>query len=236
MLVVLKSLPRAKASKGDDGKPPMDSWAASGQQMVLNYVDQLRNMSMAPGGKLVANAKGFPMRAHRNAEFDYVGMIRMAPPQGAPADSGLSETRIYYARASFSPKKAKEQQDVMNHYKSGSSGIQRPDEARNLTWLDGVKTGTGGTRRSIDVVIRSGKVAAPTGGGFPGSGGFSGGLGDDLPGGAGMPGPGGMPGMPGGMGGGGAVGGDYTIEVVVVEIADPKGESPADAAPTSGGQ
>jgi hypothetical protein len=42
--------------------------------------------------------------------------------------------------------------------------------------------------------------------------------------------------MPGGMGGGGAVGGDYTIEVVVVEIADPKGDSAADAASTSGGQ
>lgn len=226
MLVVLKSLPRAKASRADDGKPPMDSWTVSGQQMVLNYVDQLRTMSMAPGSRLVANTKGFPMRAHRNADFDFVGMIRVAAPQGAPADSGISETKVYYARASFSPKKAREQQDVMNHYKTGSNGIQRTDDATNLTWFDGVKSGTSGTRRSMDVVVRSGKVAGVAGAagpGMPGRGGF----GNDMPEPGGMPGPGEMPGR-GGMGG--AVGGDFTIEVMIVEVADPKGVAEANPA------
>ena len=225
MLVVLKSLPRSKASKGDDGKAPMDSWTVSGQQMVLSYVDQLRTMSMAPGSKLVANTKGFPMRPHRNAEFDFVGMIRVAAPQGAPAESGISETKVYYARASFSPKKPKEQQDVMNHYKSGSNGIQRADDAQGLTWFDGVKAGASGTRRSIDVVVRTGKVAGAAGPGLPGSGGF-GGMSEV----GGMPGPGGMPGMPGRGGMGGAVGGDYTVEVIIVEVADPKGATESDPA------
>ena len=75
------------------------------------------------------------------------------------------------------------------------------------------------------MVVRSGKVAGAAGTGLPGGGGF-GGMSEF----GGMPGPGGMPGMPGRGGMGGAVGGDYTVEVIIVEVADPKGATESDPA------
>jgi hypothetical protein len=85
-------------------------------------------------------------------------------------------------------------------------------------WMDGVKAGSTGMRRSVDVLIRSGAA----GGGF----GAAGGSGE--PGGFG-----GAPGLPGGGGPGGA-GQGYTIEVVMVEVADPRGVSSGSDAPAAG--
>ncbi len=219
VLAVLKSLPRSKAAKEEAGQSAMDSWALSSQQMVLSYVDQLRAMSQAPGSKLSPNAKGFPVRPHRNAEFDFTGMIRVSPNPANPAEASISETRVYYARAAFSPKKARDSEDVMKHYKSAVGGVQRSDEARGLTWLDGGKSGGTGMRRSMDVIIREGTVGGAAGGGAAGGplGGMAGPTGGEFAGG----------GMAGGLGGGG---GNYVIEIVIVEIADPMAVSAVGAA------
>ena len=152
-------------------------------------------MSQAPGSKLSPNAKGFPVRPHRNAEFDFTGMIRVSPNPANPAEASISETRVYYARAAFSPKKASDSEDVMKHYKSAVGGVQRSDEARGLTWLDGGKSGGTGMRRSMDVIIREGTVGGAAGGGAAGGplGGMAGPTGGEFAGG----------GMAGGMGGGG---------------------------------
>lgn len=216
LLAVLKSLPRARASRDDEGQSAMDSWALSSQQMVLTYVDQLRAMSQAPGSRLSPNQKGFPVRPHRNAEFDFTGMIRLTPNPANPAEASIAETRVYYARASFSPKKARDSEDVMKHYKSAVSGVQRSDQTRGLTWLDGGKAGGSGTRRSMDVIIREGTVGTPGGGADGGRmGGMAGPTGGEFAGGGAM---------------GGGAGGNYVIEVVIVEIADPQPEAAAGAA------
>ena len=216
LLAVLKSLPRSKGSRDDEGQSAMDSWALSSQQLVLTYVDQLRAMSQAPGSKLSPNQKGFPVRPHRNAEFDFTGQIRISPNAANPAEAAIAETRIYYARAAFSPKKARDSEDVMKHYKSAVSGVQRSDQARALTWLDGGKSGGTGMRRSMDVIIREGTVGSPAGGADGGRmGGMAGPTGGEFAGGGAM---------------GGGAGGNYVIEVVIVEIADPQPEAAVGAA------
>lgn len=216
LLAVLKSLPRSKGSRDDEGQSAMDSWALSSQQLVLTYVDQLRAMSQSPGSRLSPNQKGFPVRPHRNAEFDFTGLIRVTPNPANPAEASIAETRIYYARAAFSPKKARDSEDVMKHYKSAVAGVQRSDQARALTWLDGGKSGGTGTRRSMDVIIREGTVGTPGGGADGGRmGGMAGPTGGEFTGGGAM---------------GGGAGGNYVIEVVIVEIADPQPEVAAGAA------
>ena len=216
LLAVLKTLPRVRTSRDDEGQSAMDSWALSSQQMVLTYVDQLRAMSQTPGSRLAPNQKGFPVRPHRNAEFDFTGMIRLTPNPANPAEAAIAETRVYYARASFSPKKARDSEDVMKHYKSAVSGVQRSDQGRGLTWLDGGKAGGSGTRRSMDVIIREGTVGTPGGGADGGRmGGMAGPTGGEFAGGGAM---------------GGGAGGNYVIEVVIVEIADPQPEVAAGTA------
>ena len=194
MLVSLKSLPRPSRTRADDDATPMDSWTGASRQLVRSLAGQLRNMSLSPGGKLKPDVKGFPVRAHRGAEFDFVGQMNL----GGSTD-GVAITRISYARLNFSPKREKDQETVLKHYESSSAGIKYADAASQLLWLDGVKTTTTGIRRSIDVLIQPGTVggAAGNGGGPPGFGGGE------------------MPGA--GMGGGAG----FVIEVMVVESEDP---------------
>ncbi|MGB0742417.1 MAG: collagen-like triple helix repeat-containing protein, partial [Planctomycetaceae bacterium] len=193
MLVSLKSLTRPARTKSGDETASLDSWGLARRQMVTAWAGQLRNMSLSPGGKLKSEVRGFPVRAHRGAEFDFVGQM-----QFGGSEEDIATTRISYARLNFTPKRPKDQETVLKHYESSSAGIQFPDAARQLLWLDGVKTTTSGVRRTIDVLIQPGSVGATTGGGGPP--GFGGG---EMPG--------------GGMGGGST----YTIEVVVVESEDP---------------
>jgi hypothetical protein len=218
-LVVLKSLPRQRPPRtDDDDKPaPLDSWSAATQLLVQNYVSKLGGMSQG-GGKMTANPKGFPIRAHRGGEFEYTGLLKLSPAANAPAGTGISETRIYYARTSFAPAKERERKDALEHYRSMGGAIQRADTARGTMWMDGVKAGGSGMRRTVDVLIRSGGAA----GGMGGIGGAPGGLGEA----GGLSGPPGLPGLPGGGGpGGGGAGQNYTIEIVMIEIADPRGGS-----------
>lgn len=227
-LVMLKSLPRQRGARAGDGEAaPLDSWSSATQMIVYKYMSQLSAMSSG-GGKLTANPKSFPIRAHRGAEFEFTGLLRLAPPAGAPAGSGLSETRIYYGRVPFSPKKEREQKDVLDHYRSVSAGIQREDRTRGAMWMDGVKSGTTGMRRSVDVLIRSGGASQAGAGGAPGGfGGPPGGFGG-APGGLGELGGIGS----GGPGGGGGQG--YTIEVLMIEVSDPRGAA-APAEPAASG-
>ena len=194
MLVALKALPRAARSRSGDDSAQMDSWTGSSRQLVRSMAGQLRNMSLSPGGKLKPEVKGFPVRAHRGAEFDFVGQMNLGG-----SDDGTAITRISYARVNFTPKREKDQETVLQHYESSSAGIKYADAATQLLWLDGVKTTTTGIRRTIDVLIQPGTVggAGGNGGGPPGFGG------GEMPGG----------GMGGGLG--------YVIEVVVVESEDP---------------
>jgi len=224
-LVVLKSLPRQRPPKSDDGEAvPLDSWSAATQLLVQNYIAKLGSMSQG-GGKMTANPKGFPVRAHRGGEFEYTGLMKLSPAANAPAGTGISETRIYYARTSFSASKERERKDALEHYRSLGAAIQRADTARGTMWMDGVKAGSAGMRRTVDVLIRSGGAS----GGMGGLGGAPSGFGEA----GGLSGPPGLPGMPGGAGPGGGGGQGYTIEVVMVEIADPRGGSGAADAPGS---
>jgi hypothetical protein len=225
---MLKSLPRSRGSRSGDGEAaPLDSWSSATQLLVYKYMSQVAAMSQG-GGKLTPNPRSFPIRAHRGAEFEFTGLLRLAPPAGAPAGSGLSETRIYYGRLPFSPKKEREQKDVLDHYRSVSAGIQREDRSRGAMWMDGVKSGTTGMRRSVDVLIRSGSSAQAGFGGAPGGiGGAPGGFGGA---------PGGI-GELGGIGSGGPGGGggqSYTIEVLMIEVSDPRGAG-ASAEPAEAG-
>jgi hypothetical protein len=213
VLVVLKSLPRQRPPRGNDSdSPPLDSWTAASQQLVLSYAAKLGSLSQGVG-RMTANPKSFPIRAHRGGEFEYTGLLKLAPAADSPAGTGISETRIYYARTSFTASKERERKDALEHYRSLGAAIQRADTARGTMWMDGVKAGSAGMRRSVDVLIRSGGV----GGGFGAAGAFGeSGFSGSAPG---------LPGLPGGGGGPGGAGQGYTIEVVMVEIADPRSEA-----------
>jgi hypothetical protein len=207
MLVVLKSLPRSKPTRAEGGAAaPLDSWAAMNQEYVMALRNELRNLAMQPG-KLQAVTDGLPLKLHRNAVPEFAGVLVLpatsdSPFQGTPP----SETKVYYARTSFVPQRAREQEEIAEHYESRAGGYRRADQAKGLLWIDGVKSTPTGLKRSMDVLIQPAGTGA--GGGFT-PGGESGMEGSAGPGFGGPPGAGGA--------------GGFTIEVVVVEIADPKG-------------
>jgi hypothetical protein len=207
MLVVLKSLPRSKPTRAEGGAAaPLDSWAAMNQEYVVALRNELRSLSMQPG-KLQAVTDELPLRLHRNAVPEFSGVL-VLPATGDSSFQATppAETKVYYARTSFVPQRARDQEEVAGHYESRAGGYRRADQAKGLLWIDGVKSTTTGLKRSMDVLIQ----AAGSGAG----GGFSAGGESGIEGGAG-------PGFGGPPGGGGS--GGFTIEVVVVEIADPKG-------------
>jgi hypothetical protein len=203
VLVVLKSLPRQKPPRTQEGQvASMDSWTSASQQMVLSFRDRLRLLSSQPG-KLTPTGDSFPVRFHRGGVAEFSGMMTLPGPAGeALKESAPSETRIYYARIPFSPQRAKDQEDAADHYESKTSGYRRVDQARGVLWIDGVKGSQSGIKRSLDVVIQ----ASSTGGQ-----GFGGGADTSL----------GSPGL-GGPGAGRGAGGSFTIEIIVVETSDPK--------------
>ncbi len=201
MQVVLKSLPRQKPARDAGQAAPMESWTMASQILAISLRDQLRALSSQPG-KLMPTGDAFPVRLHKNAVSQFSGMIKLPGTAGEKLkDAAPAETTIYYARTSFSPQRPKDQEDVTEHYEARASGIRRADQTRGVLWIDGVKANQNGTKRSTDVIIQA---ATAGGGGQPGFGG-----GSDL-----------SSGGPGGAGG--ASGGGYSIEIIVVEISDPK--------------
>lgn len=212
LLVVLKTLPRPKAVRAE--AQTMDSWSTTSEEMVLALRDRMKALSTQPG-KLTAVNDNFPVKLHRNAISEYAGVLTLPTTTGTDLkDSAPSQTKVYYARTSFTPQKPKDQNDIKDHYEARASGVTRPDQAKQLLWIDGVKGGTTGVRRSMDVIIQP---KSGGGGGFGGPGGDSG-----------FGGPSGGGGFGGAPGVGGQAGA-YSIEIIVVETADPKGSSTAAA-------
>ncbi len=200
-LVVLKSMPRSKPARGDD-KNALDSWAAARQTMVLSLLDQVRAAS-AGGGKMKSAGDAFPVRLHRGGTAEYAGVLTVpAAELGGPKDS---ELKVYYAKTTFSAQRKREEDELISHYEQKASGKGKLDQSKGLLWIDGHKTAPNGVRRSMDVFISTGNASST--GGFPAGGG---------------------PAMEGGAPGGAAAGPTmtYPIEIVVVEVTDPKGPEP----------
>jgi len=201
MLVALKSLPRPKVSRAasQQAQTP-DSWTTASQDLVLSLRDRMRALSAKPG-KLSPIADSFPVRLHKNAVTDFSGMLTLPGASGAGLkDSSPSPINVYYARTSFTPQRAKEQEDIADHYESRTGGQRRADQTRGILWMDGVKTAASGTRRSLDVIIQAAASNA------------QGAVGGEFGGGAAA--------ISGGTGAGGS--GSFTIEILVIDSPEPK--------------
>lgn len=201
MLVVLKSLPRTKPSKESAGT--MDSWTTSSQSLVLALRDELKKSS---GNLKQCDEKSLPVKLHKNAVAEVCVMLQFPPASSEPSTPGApSATQVYYARTTFTPQKKNDQADLVDHYETRASGFQRPDQAKGILWIEGMKSLPNGHRRSMDVVIQQASNA--------GAGGFGDG---GAPGGYGA-----------GPGGGGGAGGTYSVEIIVVDTMDPKSLNPS---------
>jgi hypothetical protein len=231
LVVVLKSLPRIKPDKNKDGEyEPLEPWSAASRDAVVNLRDQLRSGS---GSLTQIDPDELPVKLHRNATAEVAGMLTLPGTAGtALQTSAPSETKVYYARTTFTPQRDRDRDAVLDHYESKASGLAHFEKSMGLLWIDGVKTASGGMRRSMDVLIQ----APNAGGGAPGfsgppggfggpPGGFAGnaGGGDEVAGdpiSSGSAGQASFGGPPGAGGPGGGTG--YTIEILIVETADPK--------------
>ena len=215
MLVILKALPRTRPSK--DAPGTMDSWTAGTESLVLALRDELKRTS----GSMKPYTDTLPVKLHKNATAEVSVMLQI--PGGTTeqsSDAIPAATTVYYTRTSFTPAKKRDTEDLTAHYESRTSGYRRPDEARGVMWIEGVKALPNGHRRTLDVVIQKGGTGVSTG--QMGFGGAQGGFGGA---------PGGFAGAPGGgevgFGGGSGAGSSYTVEIIVVDTVDPKSASPA---------
>ena len=202
MLVILKALPRTRPSKEAPGT--MDSWTSGTESLVLALRDELKRTS----GSMKPWTDTLPIKLHKNATAEVSVMMQF--PAGTSAqskDSLPAATQVYYTRTSFTPLRERDTEDLTTHYESRTSGYSRPDVARGVMWIEGVKALPNGHRRTLDVIIQKGGA----GGANPQMG-FGG-----APGG----------GFAGAPGGGGGASGSYTVEIIVVDIVDPKSASPA---------
>jgi hypothetical protein len=220
-LIAMKSLPRTKPSRADAAQgAPMDEWSTANLDVVLSLRDRMRALAAIPG-KLTPVTDNLPVRLHKNAVSEFYGVLTLpGPAASALKDSAPSATKIYYARTSFTPEKPRDQQDLAEHYESRATGIKRASEAKGvLLWVDGFKATQTGAKRTADVIVQS-----STGGGGGGVGAV-GGYGE-----SGAPGvPPGYGSQAGAAGGAGAGGGAFSIEIIVVETAEPKAVADANA-------
>lgn len=207
ILVILKALPRTRPAKEAPGT--MDSWTSGTESLVLALRDELKTAS----GSLKPYTGTLPVKLHKNATAEVAVMMQLpAGTNQQSPDAIPAPTTVYYTRTKFSPQKKRDTDDLTSHYESRASGYSRPDVAKGVMWIEGVKVLPNGHRRTIDVVIE--KEGA---GGAGQQMGFAGGSG----------GPGGMMEAGPNFGGGGASGGNYTVEIIVVDTLDPKSASPA---------
>ncbi|MCA9057188.1 MAG: hypothetical protein KDA85_01760 [Planctomycetaceae bacterium] len=171
MLAVLKTLPRTRPARGAAPTEPTDSWALATQQYVYAIRDRLRlaSGSMAPAGNAI------PVRLHRNATAEVsVSVTLPGEETAALGASAPGKTRIFYTRTSFAPQSPREQETVLEHYQSKTSGIAYADRKNGTMWIDGVREDEG-IRRSMDVLISQAGNNAGFGGGADGYGGGGGG-------------------------------------------------------------
>lgn len=225
MLTVLKSLPRQRPNPAAQGAAapagPGDSWVQATQDAVLSLRDRL--VSVADNPELAFTGVT-PVRLHKNAVPDRsIRIVMPGKTAESLGDAVPAETKVYYSRVTVTPQRAKDMQDVVDHYEKRTKAYKREDRARGILWYDGVKLNTNGTRQSMDIVIEQAGNRPAANNGF---GGPPGGGGAGYEGGAG--GTGGYPGA-GPQGGGNAV--QYIVEVIVVVTKDPA--KSADAAVTT---
>ena len=206
MLAILKALPRSRPSRETAGT--LDSWSSGTQSFVLALRDELKRTS--------ANMKKYtdtlPVKLHKNATAEVSVMMQFPAGVGETAKGAIPAlTQVYYTRTSFTPQRIHDGEDLIKHYESKASGFDRPDEAKGLRWIEGVKVLQNGHRRTMDVIIQKGGAA-----GANGQMGFAGGAESGY--------------------GGGAAGGSYSVEIIVVETVDPKNLSAATTTQVSAGQ
>ena len=203
MLVILKALPRTRPSKEAPGT--MDSWTSGTESLVLALRDELKRTS----GSMKPYTDTLPVKLHKNATAEVAVMMQI--PAGTTEqspDAIPAATTVYYTRTSFTPVRKNDTKDLTTHYEGRTSGYSRDDVARGLKWIEGVKALPNGHRRTLDVIIQQAGA-----GGASGQMGFTGGPGAGDAG--------------AGYGGGGGAGGSYTVEIIVVDMVDPKNASPA---------
>ncbi len=194
MLTILKALPRNRPSK--ETASTLDSWSSGTQSLVLALRDELKRTS--PNMKKYTDT--LPVKLHKNATAEVSVMMQFpAVADQTAKDAVPALTQVYYTRTSFTPQKIHDGEDLIKHYESKASGFDRPDQARGLRWIEGVKVLQNGHRRTMDIIIEKGGNSAANGQmGFPGGGGGESGN------------------------GGGAAGGSFSVEIIVVETVDPK--------------
>lgn len=192
MLTILKALPRSRPSKETAGT--LDSWSSGTQSFVLALRDELKRS--APNMRKYTDA--LPVKLHKNATAEISVMMQFPAGTGEIAKGAIpSLTQVYYTRTSFTPQRVHDGEDLIKHYESKASGFDRPDQAKGLRWIEGVKVLQNGHRRTMDVIIEKGGNSAANG----------------------------QMGIPGGAEsgyGGGAAGGSFSVEIIVVETIDPK--------------
>ncbi|MEJ7593087.1 MAG: hypothetical protein WKF77_16190 [Planctomycetaceae bacterium] len=197
VLVILKALPRIRPSKEASGT--MDSWTSGTESLVLALRDELKRTC----GSMKPYTDTLPVKLHKNATAEVAVMMQIPAGTTEPSPDAIpAATTVYYTRTSFTPQKKRDTDDLTAHYEGRTSGYSRPDMARGVMWIEGVKALPNGHRRTLDVIIQKG--------GASGQMGFSGG----------------PVGAESGYGGGGASG-SYTVEIIVVDTVDPKTASPA---------
>ena len=196
MLTILKALPRSRPSKDTAGT--LDSWSSGTQSLVLALRDELKRASP----NMSKYTATLPVKLHKNATAE-VSVMMQFPAAAAqpPKDPVPALTLVYYTRTSFTPQRIHDGEDLIKHYESKASGFDRPDQAKGLRWIEGVKVLQNGRRRTMDIIIE--KAGNNAGNGQMGFAGAE----------SGNP--------------GGAAGGSYSVEIIVVETADPKNAATA---------
>ena len=167
VLVVLKSLPRTRPSKETPGI--MDSWTSGTESLVLALRDELKRTS----GSMKPYTDTLPVKLHKNATAEVSVMMQFPAGPGEPAENAIpGTTQVYYTRTTFAPQKKREIEDLTNHYEGRTSGYSRPDQAKGVWWIEGVRALPNGHRRTMDVLIQTGGANGQVGfsGGAAGSG------------------------------------------------------------------
>ena len=158
MLVILKSLPRTRPLKETPGI--MDSWTSATESLVLVLRDELRRNS----GSMIQHTDTLPVKLHKNATAEVSVMMQFPGGPSEPAKDAIpAATQVYYTRTTFTPQKKRDIEDLTNHYEGRTSGYSRPDQAKGLWWIEGVRALPNGHRRTMDVVIQTGGANGQTG-------------------------------------------------------------------------
>lgn len=148
LLVILKSLPRTRPSKDDPGA--MDSWTSGMETLVLSLRNELRQSA----GSMNPYTDSFPVKLHKNATADLTVMKEIPTRSDETVDAtDPASMQVYFTRTSFAPQRQRDIDDLTDHYEGRTSGFSRPDPAKGVMWIEGVKALTNGHRRSMDVVI-----------------------------------------------------------------------------------